>query len=198
MGFVFGSLFWGVVLLVAGITIIINVIFHIHIPIFRIIVGAVLVYWGFQIVFKTGGCTRVKTDNNVVFDNADFSCKAGKNWEYDIVFSKGKVDLTQWKNYPEANYCSVSVVFGSGVVIVDPKTPIIISSESVFGEVVLPNSSSVNFGSKVYRSDGANAGINKNNVKRLKIESVFSSVHIIEQATKDEEVKADPKNAEDF
>ena len=43
MGFLFSGVFWGGVLVLLGISIIIKVVFHIDIPVFRVVVALVLI-----------------------------------------------------------------------------------------------------------------------------------------------------------
>ncbi len=51
MGFLFSDIFWGIVLILTGVSIILQLVFKINIPVFPIVIAFLLIYAGIR---KTG------------------------------------------------------------------------------------------------------------------------------------------------
>jgi hypothetical protein len=85
----FGGIFWGVILIVLGITVLLNAVLHISIPIFSILFALLLCYIGVRLL--TG--RRGWSDHGVWFEHRHIEgVRAGDR--HDVVFGSGSVDLT--------------------------------------------------------------------------------------------------------
>ena len=75
MGFLFSGIFWGVILILLGLAMIIKVVFNVSLPIFRIVFAIIFVYIGFKILVGGFG-GGIKTEkNDVVFGETIIEAK---------------------------------------------------------------------------------------------------------------------------
>lgn len=149
MGFLFSGLFWGLVIVLAGLAIILNVVFNVRIPFFRILAGLVLIYIGLSLVI--GMRVRVRTEKTTVFD--DRTMEVTKAGEYNVIFSRGVIDLTGIALKPGRNKVHASVVFGSGTLVVDPAVPTKLHVSAAFAGARMPDGNTISFGDYNWKSD---------------------------------------------
>ena len=163
----------GIFFLLLGLSVILKAVFHIDIPVFRVVVGLFLISMGVKMVF---GCSigsrlcNLASTNGAVFSQQSFVAGENENGkkEYNVVFGSGTVDLTKLTT-PNSEKITVNVVFGEGVVLYDPKQVLQIHSSAVFGNVSTP--------------DGNNNGLGENDTTtgrgvplQVSVNSVFGSV----------------------
>src|SRR5512136_3185785 len=105
-GCLFGGFFWGLVLIVLGIVLFLNTVFHISIPIFEILVALFFVYIGIRILIGRRhwhGWDHWGRDRRV-----DLSEPGDR---HDTLFGRSDVDLTQMVLKSETVHVEVSAVF---------------------------------------------------------------------------------------
>jgi hypothetical protein len=91
MQFLFGGLFWGILLVLFGATIIVKAVFKINIPFFRIGFALLLIYFGARILF---GGTGFKADRNTtMFSNTKVEYLVPGS-EYNVFFGRSTIDLS--------------------------------------------------------------------------------------------------------
>ncbi|HOT13452.1 MAG TPA: hypothetical protein PK252_01710 [Bacteroidales bacterium] len=173
------GMFWGLLLIVIGISLIIKIVFNIDFPIFRLIVAFIFIYIGIKIIVGKSfhPFSRHKTDTEVVFGESSFdNIEPGK--EYSVVFSKGVIDLRGVQAKREGGKVKISTVFGSSVVIVDKSFPVKINVDAVFSGAHLPNGNSTSFGTTIYESDSLDVN---NPYLEIKADVVFGDLKIEER-----------------
>jgi len=175
MCFLFSGIFWGIVLILLGVSIVINIIFGIHIPLFRIICALVLIYLGVRLligrsVWKCGNDNVVMTEGTI---KADAAGRA-----YNVVFGKGDVDLRDIQVKDKETRVELSCVFGQSFVRIDPAVPAEIKASSAFGAARFPDGNTVAFGTRVYRTKSYREG-----APHLAVNAsvVFGEMNIIEE-----------------
>ena len=136
MTFFSSAIFWGVIVILVGLSIILRAVFGIHIPFLRIIFGFVLIYWGVKMI--TGGSFRFSRSNSAVFNEARLDYDDSQR-EYNIVFGSGTIDLFKMEANPPNKRIEVSVVFGNGTVILNDSIPILVELSSAFGAATTPD-----------------------------------------------------------
>ncbi len=149
MSFVFSSIFWGLLIILFGISIIIKAVFKIDIPIFRMVFALLLIYWGVKLMF--GNVFSKKTEGTVVFSEAKFDASSSNN-EYNVIFGRSDIDLRNIDLSQGNVRAEVNIIFGSGSVYLSPEVPAIIKVETVFGDSRLPDKAVSSFGNTVYRT----------------------------------------------
>jgi hypothetical protein len=146
-GCLFGGFFWGLALILLGITLFLNVTFHISIPIFQILFALFFVYLGLRILLGR----RHRHYWNHWWGEERHGGVAGPGDRHDTVFGRSDVDLTGIQ-LKETTHVEVNTVFGSSVVRIDPGIPTKILARAAFGSVRLPSGNAEAFGEYVWKS----------------------------------------------
>ena len=144
---IFGGVFMGIVFLTIGIILLLNNVFNFNINMFKLIIGIFIVLFGVFILFNGFG---FQDSGNIVFREGIIRVLEVQN-EYNIVFASGTVDLSKVKIEGEVKKIKVNTIFAEGKVILNPDVPTLIKASSAFGELELPDRSSVIFSSQKYR-----------------------------------------------
>lgn len=106
-----------------------------------------VVLFGIFILFNGFG---FQDSSNVVFREGTIRVSEVQN-EYNIIFSSGIVDLSKVKIEDEVKKTKVNPIFAEGRVILNPNVPTLIKASSAFGELELPDRSSVIFNSQKFK-----------------------------------------------
>ena len=144
---IFGGVFMGIIFLTVGIILLLNSIFNFNINIFKLTIGILIVLFGVFILFNG---FSFQDSGNIVFREGIIRVSEVQD-EYNIIFSSGTVDLSKIKIENEVKKIKVNTIFADGKVILNPDVPTLIKASSAFGELELPDRSSVIFSSQKYR-----------------------------------------------
>lgn len=175
MGFLFSGLFWGIVVVFIGVSIIVKAVFKIDIPVFRIIFGLLLLYWGVRILFGVHGSDRHGNTRSAVFSEGQAAPVDAVAKEYSTVFGSFQLDLRRLKLRGETRV-KASAVFGSMKVVVPDGVALQIKADGVFAGVEFPEGRGSSFGSSSYLSPDYSAATNK---LFLEVDTVFGSMEIL-------------------
>ncbi|MFN3411475.1 MAG: LiaF domain-containing protein [Exilispira sp.] len=171
----FNAIFWGVVLVAAGVLLIINYLFKLNIPVFKILIGLILIYIGIYIILGFRGWQAQSYNDGKTAVFSDINIKPEKiESEYNIIFSKGEIDLTSIKAEDLGKHIEISAVFGSAVVKLPADIPVKIMGSAVFGSITLPNKQSLGFGDINYSSSESN------NPVYIEANAVFGNIVFIQ------------------
>lgn len=143
----FGGVFMGIIFLTVGIILLLNSFFNFNINIFKLTIGIVIVLFGVFVLFNGFG---FQDSRNIIFREGIIRVSEVQD-EYNIIFASGTVDLSKVKIEDEVKKIGVNTIFAEGKVILNPDIPTLIKASSAFGELKLPDSSSVVFGSQKYK-----------------------------------------------
>ena len=171
MNWLCSGTFWGVVLVIWGLSVILNAVFHLNIPVFRIILGLVIIYVGLRMLlgwsFSPGRNSAAMT--SVTFNGTE----PGK--DYSVAFGSAVVDLTKVELDKPDTTATVNVSFGNATIKVDPKACVRVEATSAFGAAVMPDGNSSAFGDTVWESHPRKA-----NEKRLIVKAhvVFGRLEV--------------------
>jgi hypothetical protein len=171
------GLFIGVLIILLGLGIIVNVIFHIHIPIFKILFGLVLIFIGLKIILGPWFSFPIRQgeSGNAVFHERTYKGFPRDSKEYNAVFGKAVVDLRDIELKEKVTRIKINAVFGSAEVILNKATPVRIKADAVFGGVQLPENITGAFGTSTYQSK--NFGEDQNYLV-IEAASVFAGIVI--------------------
>jgi len=167
----------GVMIILFGLGIIINVVFHVNIPVLKILFGLFLIYIGLRIIFGNSlpFSAHHWRSGDAVFGNRTYHSLPGDSNEYNAVFGKVMVDLRGIELKEKVTRVKVTAVFGGAEVILDKNMPVRIKADAVFGGVNLPENVAGGFGSASYQSQ--NFDENKNYLL-IEASSVFGGIEI--------------------
>jgi hypothetical protein len=171
-------LFFGLLVMLIGISIILEAVFHISLPIIRIALGFFFIYLGIR--FLTGGRWHDgENRSRGVFRDDQYTPTSGDHVKHDVVFGRSVVDLTKLARDGGEVHADVNTVFGATVVKIDPAVPLEIEVSSAFGDARLPDESVTALGTTHYRP----AGQKDPPRLRITLSVVFGSSQVVEVAS---------------
>ncbi|MFN3402737.1 MAG: hypothetical protein ACK40G_01500 [Cytophagaceae bacterium] len=144
------GIFWGILLVFIGLSIIIKVVFDINIPVFRIGFALLLIYLGVKLLI--GISDNSKSKESIVFGEGKVEGELSKQ-EYNVLFGKGHIDLTGSSvNVEIVGKKKINVIFGQADVLVSDTVPVCIKSSSAFGAINFPDKTIISFGERQYNT----------------------------------------------
>jgi len=170
------GLFWGALLLILGIVLIIKVVFNIDFPIFKILVGLFFIFIGLKVLFGKVLIPegKVGPDETVFSEKVYDRPESGK--EYSVIFGKGDYDFTNVDLSNGDFNVEVNTVFGGSIIRIDDSMPVRITADAVFSGAELPDGNTAVFGTSNYITDSYEADSASLNIK---ISAVFAGVQVI-------------------
>ena len=172
--FIFNGVFWGILLIFIGILSIINVLFKVNIPIFRLVVALFFIYLGIRILMNGSGCVK---EGTVLFNDCrieDLNPSEG----YNIIFGRGVIDLSDISPAGKNAAVNVDIVFGAGVLKINPEIPTKIIVNSAFAGVRLPDGSVNSFGTYTYKTKSFKEDADYVNIH---VDVVFGSLEVMDK-----------------
>ena len=173
MSFFSSAVFWGVIIILIGLSIILREVFHVHFPLLGVFFGLLLIYWGVKVI--VGGFNRGWGSNNVVFSESKIEDNEGKR-EYNVVFGSTSVDLFKMQIPTSDQRMEMNVVFGSGKLIINDSIPMRIEMNTVFGSIQAPDRNKGGFGTTHYTTSAYKEGQPS---VQLETNAVFGSIQIV-------------------
>lgn len=170
MGFMTSGVFWGCILILWGASMIVETVFHIHIPLFRIVVALIVIFLGVRLL--TGRSFPSRSEHAIVFGEQTFGGPVVRS-EYNVVFGQGTLDFGRSLTGKLPDMVTVNAVFGAANVRLDPKRPVRVKASTAFGHVRLPDRSTAAFGEAEWEAKGVREG-----TPLLRVNAVFGSVDV--------------------
>jgi predicted membrane protein len=171
------GLFWGLLLIIIGISLILKVILKVDFPIMKVLLAFLFFYMGFRILFGNFSSSVIKSGpQDVAFGEAKFNDIIQPAKEYHVVFGKGYFDFRNVQ-LPDSGFVEVKVssVFGGSEVVLSSNTPVRIKADAVFAGTQLPNGNNAAFGTVNYESENFD---DSKPYLYLKTEVVFGGMYI--------------------
>lgn len=168
-----GGIFWGVLLVVIGILFILKYSLHLNISIFRIVIAVILIYLGVSLIFGQFG---IKSGSNVIFSERTIKPETLEE-EYNIVFGRGYIDLTNIPTSELNKSIKIATVFANTTLKIDPNMPIEIDIDCAFGSTVTPDGTSISFGDRIYRTPSVGSG---QSYLKIKADTVFGVLEVVQ------------------
>ncbi len=128
MNFLFGPAFWGILIVLFGLSLILKEM-GLNFPLVKVFIAIIIILFGIRLL--VGGSCSIRTTNS----RSSSVYHTGSS-EYTVVFSSQTLDLTGVD--PNSKPLEVSAVFGSGLVLLPDDINFEIESTAVFGGVDIP------------------------------------------------------------
>lgn len=171
--------FWGLFLVIAGLTLIIRYVLNIEFPLFKILIGLFFILLGLKIVFgKSFFKFHTFKDNEVIFSEQVIKLTDFEKEEYQVIFGKSEIDLTGITLDQLPARLKVNTIFASTVIYVPNDLPLEIYTDAVFSNAKLPGGNSSVFGRTSYKTPGIESGSPS---LELKLDVVFGSVSVLKR-----------------
>lgn len=150
------GLFWGIILVVIGISLIFKVAFKVDFPVVKILFAFFFIFIGIKILI--GGKPWLfqfdRDKNDIIFSEGYFEDSEDISPEYNVIFGKGNFDFRYIKLHEEKyKTIKVNTVFGGSEITLSKRIPVRIKIEAVFAGTELPNGNSTVLGASYYESD---------------------------------------------
>jgi hypothetical protein len=172
------GLVFGLLVLLAGASIILDALFDVHVPLFRSGLALVLIFIGARILIGAWSSPRTDpaTNGALVMEDRVYAPGPGspERMKYDVVFGRGVIDLTALPADRDRTV-EVNTVFGAAEIRVSPTIPYEVDATSAFGEARTPDRVATGFGSVHYQPPGILP-----RRLHLRVNSVFGSSRVVE------------------
>jgi hypothetical protein len=146
------GLFWGVILIVIGISIILRVFFDISV--FRIVIAVLLILLGIKILIGRQIFNSSGDDNQVFFGERVYKIVPQNNAEYNTIFGKAVYDFREIDSLSDQRTkVSFNTVFGNAEILLPKALSVQVKADAVFSSARLPNGNTIAFGSANYNSE---------------------------------------------
>jgi len=137
MNIFFGNLFWGILLILWGASLILRT-FNIHMPLAKVFFAVVIILFGLKLLLGDK-ITWFSSSKN--YKQGSSYVRSNHSGEYTFVFSGGTIDLTDID--PDSKNLEITVVFGSADVLLPENLSFDIEPTSVFGSTSLPQKGAI-------------------------------------------------------
>lgn len=130
----FSKVFWGIVVVLVGISIIAQAIFKINIPIFKVGLALILIYFGIKMLSSTMGVStsNIMSDQHIVVDHLK------EENSFDVLMGNQEIDLTQIDLSGGPYVVNCHVIMGATTILLPKRAQIDIASSVVLGSVKDP------------------------------------------------------------
>jgi hypothetical protein len=171
-----GGLFWGIVLIIIGISLVVKVAFKIDFPIMKVLIAFFFIFLGMKILAGNIGFSKLKTGpNDVVFGESNYVYQYNIPKEQNVVFGKAVFDFRNLMESSLPTDIHINTVFGNSEILIRKSMPVVIKVDAAFAGATLPNDNSTVLGTANYQSP------NFDELKPhliIRANAVFSSVKI--------------------
>ena len=177
-GFFFSGLFWGILLVLFGLSVIARSVLNIDLPLVRIFIAGVLILWGISIIsgrpFFRGGRWDEGRQGSSTTVFSDTRYEEGQvRSEYNAIFGQSRVDLRTLEIPAEGIRIDANAIFGSLQIRLPDDRPVRVKADAAFGSVNLPDGQVAAFGDREWvRSAGSGGAV------EIDATGVFGSVQI--------------------
>ncbi len=150
------SIFWGIFLVLLGLSFILKVAFNVDFPMIRIVVALFFIYLGIKIfVGKDFKIFEHNHTENALFFGQRTILNISDGMEYNVIFGHGILDLRNY-NFTDSQtiHVKLNTIFGSSDIIYTDSIPIKVKSTSAFAGTKLPDGNTTSFGTFEYTPNG--------------------------------------------
>lgn len=155
MNIIFRETYWGALIILAGILLIIRNVFKIDLPVMGIIFPIFIITLGVSLL--TGFRSAERHGKNVLFSEGEFN-SVTTDEHYSVVFGKGSYDLRSLRPVDKDINIDINCAFGGVEVFINPDVPMKIRVASAFGGGEMPDGHTVSFGERVYTTPAYREG----------------------------------------
>jgi len=172
------AIFWGSILILIGLALVIKVVFNVDFPVFKILIAFLFIYLGLRILFGSFGLFSLKSGPNDVIFSERFFSSPYEHPEYNVVFAHGVFDFRDIDLSEGTKNIKIGTVFGGSQIKIKRDMPVRINADAVFAGAELPDGNTAVFGSSTYTSESFNPDSAHLNIK---IDVVFGGVQILRE-----------------
>ncbi len=170
------GLFWGIVLIVIGISIVFKVIFDINM--FRIIMAIFFILLGIKILLGKSAFHYGAKDKDVIFNDKHFTEFPGTDTEYNTIFGKSVFDFSSAPiTVNNAIKLEFNTIFGDAEIRLPEGLPVKIKADAVFGAAKMPDNNTAVFGTTNYVTEHDEAS---SKFVSIEVNTIFGNTEVIQ------------------
>lgn len=170
------GIFWGILLILIGLGIVIRVVFNIDFPLIKFIIAFLFIFIGIKILFGNFGSWRGKVDENTtIFSESRINGQNESYKEYNVIFGSSVIDLRDIDLTDGSKEIKVNTIFGGTEIKINEKTPVRIKADAAFASAEMPRGNSAVFGTSRYESENFRSDTNH---LYIKADVVFGSIEV--------------------
>lgn len=145
---IYSKLFWGGLVVLFGISIIVNAVFKINFPFFKVFVALIIIFFGFKLLFGSFGVNfEDKNENSTIFGSNKVRVdKIEGDMEYNSVFGSQLIDFREAAVLQDESEIEINAVFGGIKVYLPDNVTVKLKASSAFGSVKTPSGEMISFG----------------------------------------------------
>lgn len=170
------AIFWGSIIILFGLSILIKEIFGINIPIFKILIGLFFIFLGIKFIVGGFNFGKSEKDGQIIFSEGKTYYNENER-DYNIIFGRGEIDLTNLPKPDGIEKIEVNVVFGNGVLFLNKETSYSVKSSAAFGSVSDNQNKSSAFG----ESSSYSSNFDSENYYLIESNAVFGNLKIVQR-----------------
>lgn len=142
--------FWGLILVIIGISIIIRIFFGINL--FRVLFAVLLIFLGVLILFGTKGLFRYRLTGKENFFSERIVHETPKDkTEYNVVFGKTVYDFRDFEFIDDKTVrIRLNTIFGNSHIRISNDMPVKIKIDAAFSGASTPDGNTIVFGTSYY------------------------------------------------
>ena len=148
------TILWGILLILLGTGLILNLVFHLNIPVFKLMIGLFIVYIGIRIIIGRNihCCGSHNHRHDVIFGESNFN--SFDDWqqnEKNVIFGSAVIDLSKMTlDENKIKHIKINTVFGGTKLKLRKDMPVKIKIDAAFAGSELPGGNQVPFGTSNY------------------------------------------------
>lgn len=148
INFLFSALVIGTLLTLAGISLLIEALFGINIPIFKTFFALIIIYLGFMLI--TGSFSTSDKSTGIRFTKQTTTAN-NETRDYSIFFSSGLLDFSKI-DPAKPMQTKLNIIFSNNTLLLNPAIPTIIKAHSALSNVTFPHETNIYLGNSTYKS----------------------------------------------
>lgn len=172
------GIFFGILLILAGIGLILKIIFNIDLPVFKILFALLFIYIGIKMLTGDFRSIMLKDEGHVVLFGETHYKGVPKNHEFTVIFGSAKLDLSGEDFSDPQEPIQINTIFGKTDLIISDKQPLTIKADAAFAANELPDKNHSAFGTVHYTTPGFEKN---NNIQKIEVNSVFAKLEVFEK-----------------
>ncbi|HKL08512.1 MAG TPA: LiaF domain-containing protein [Bacteroidales bacterium] len=170
------GLFWGILLILIGLGIVIRVVFNIDFPLIKFIIAFFFIFIGIKILIGNYSFLHTEAgEDTTIFSESKVQGQDESFKEYNVIFGSTIIDLRDIDLTKGSKEIKINTIFGSSIIKLDEKTAIKVKADAAFASAKLPNGTTAAFGTGYFENESFQKDTNHIYIKG---DVVFGSLEI--------------------
>ena len=170
------GIFWGILLILIGLGIVIRVVFNINFPLIKFIIAFFFIFIGIKLLVGNFNFWEGRVDENTtIFSESRINGCDEKYKEYNVIFGSSVIDLRDIDLSGGSKEIKINTIFGRTLIKINDKTPVKIKADAAFASADLPKGNSAVFGTSRYENDEFSTDTN---YLYIKADVVFGNIEV--------------------